>query len=156
MIDGSIGLLTTEEVRDGMMLSKLVDNASENNHVNGILAYAMYRQQYHCSRGTIIVTPRHTHYIIGCTYRVGFVKYLISHKHVMNETPSTELTNTAYDILKVLGKDADFLYDTIDKYIKDAQNANRQDLVEMWQVIKKDRQKHIHMLKEALEKEIHG
>ena len=49
----------------------------------------------------------------------------------MNETPSTELTNTAYDILKVLGKDADFLYDTIDKYIKDAQNANRQDLVEM-------------------------
>jgi hypothetical protein len=25
---------------------------------------------------------------------------------------STELTNTAYDILKVLGKDADFLYDT--------------------------------------------
>ena len=55
----------------------------------------------------------------------------------MNETPSTELTNTAYDILKVLGKDADFLYDTIDKYIKDAQNANRQDLVEMWQVIKK-------------------
>jgi DNA-binding ferritin-like protein len=70
--------------------------------------------------------------------------------------PSTELTNTAYDILKVLGKDADFLYDTIDKYIKDAQNANRHDLVEMWQVIKKDRQKHIHMLKEALEKEIHG
>jgi hypothetical protein len=30
--------ITTNEVRDGMMLSKLVDNASENNHVNGILA----------------------------------------------------------------------------------------------------------------------
>ena len=57
---------------------------------------------------------------------------------------STELTNTAYDILKVLGKDADFLkYHTIDKYIKDAQNAKRQDLIEMWQVIKKDRQKHL-------------
>ena len=70
----------------------------------------------------------------------------------MSESTSTELTNTAYDILKVLGKDADFLYDTIDKYIKDAQNANRQDLVEMWQIIKKDRLKHIHMLKEALEK----
>jgi hypothetical protein len=26
----------------------------------------------------------------------------------------TELTDTAYDILKVLGKDADFIYDTID------------------------------------------
>ena len=34
---------------------------------------------------------------------------------------STELTDTAYDILKVLGKDADFLYDTIETYIKDAQ-----------------------------------
>ena len=68
----------------------------------------------------------------------------------------TELTDTAYDILKVLGKDADFLYDTIEAYIKDAQNANKSDLVEIWQTIKKDRQKHMHMLKEALEKEIHG
>jgi hypothetical protein len=59
----------------------------------------------------------------------------------MSEGHSAELTNTAYDILKVLGKDADFRYDTIDKYIKDAQNANRQDLIEMWQVIKTDRQK---------------
>ena len=65
---------------------------------------------------------------------------------------STELTDTAYDILKVLGKDADFLYDTIETYIKDAQNANKSDLVEIWQTIKKDRQKHMHMLKEALEK----
>jgi hypothetical protein len=69
---------------------------------------------------------------------------------------STELTDTAYDILKVLGKDADFLYDTIETYIKDAQNANKSDLVEIWLTIKKDRQKHMHMLKEALEKEIHG
>jgi hypothetical protein len=29
-----------------------------------------------------------------------------------------ELTDTAYDILKVLGKDAEFLYDTIETYIK--------------------------------------
>jgi site-specific recombinase XerC len=49
----------------------------------------------------------------------------------------TELTDTAYDILKVLGKDADFLYDTIETYIKDAQNANKSDLVEIWQTIKK-------------------
>jgi nicotinamidase-related amidase len=39
---------------------------------------------------------------------------------------------------------------------KDAQNANKSDLVEIWQTIKKDRQKHMHMLKEALEKEIHA
>jgi hypothetical protein len=29
-------------------------------------------------------------------------------------------------------------------------------LVEIWQRIKKDRKDHMHMLKEALEKEIHG
>ena len=34
---------------------------------------------------------------------------------------ATELTDTAYDILKVMSKDADFLYDdTIEVYIKDA------------------------------------
>jgi hypothetical protein len=74
----------------------------------------------------------------------------------MSSSSSTELTNTAYDILKVLGKDADFLYDTIETYIKDAQKSNKSELVEIWQTIKKDRQKHMHMLKEALEKEIHG
>jgi hypothetical protein len=74
----------------------------------------------------------------------------------MSSSSSTELTNTAYDILKVLGKDADFLYDTINTYINDAQKSNKSELVEIWQTIKKDRQKHMHMLKEALEKEIHG
>jgi hypothetical protein len=39
-------------------------------------------------------------------------------------TRETELTDTAYDILKVLGKDADFIYDTIETYIRDAQKAN--------------------------------
>ena len=42
---------------------------------------------------------------------------------------ATELTDTAYDILKVMGKDADFLYDTIEVYIKDAQKANKTELV---------------------------
>ena len=69
---------------------------------------------------------------------------------------STELTDTAYDILKMLGKDADFLYDTIETYIKDAEKANKTELVEILQTIKIDRKRHMHMLKEALEKEIHG
>ena len=69
---------------------------------------------------------------------------------------TTELTNTAYDILKVLGKDADFLYDTIETYIKDAQKANKSELVVIWQTIKNDRKRHMNLLKEALEKEIHG
>ena len=76
---------------------------------------------------------------------------------ISNMTSSTtELSDTAYDILKVLGKDADFLYDTIETYIKDAQKANKSQLVEIWQTIKKDRKRHMHMLKDALEREIHG
>jgi hypothetical protein len=58
--------------------------------------------------------------------------------------------------LKVLGKDADFLYDTIEKYIKDAETAKKPELVKIWQTIKEDRKRHMHLLKEALEKEIHG
>lgn len=69
---------------------------------------------------------------------------------------STSLSNTMYDILKVMGEDAEFLYDTIDKYIQDAQDANKQELVNTWNKIKNDRLNHINMLKGALEKEIHG
>ena len=64
----------------------------------------------------------------------------------------TGLDNTTYDILSALGKDADFLYDDIDKYFRDAQNANESELVELWKTIRNDRQKHIDMLKDAIEK----
>ena len=69
---------------------------------------------------------------------------------------STPLSNTMYDILKVMGKDAEFLYDTIDTYIKDAEDAKKQELVDTWKKIKTDRLNHVNMLKDALEKEIHG
>jgi hypothetical protein len=72
----------------------------------------------------------------------------------MNEH-QTGLNNTTYDILSALGKDADFLYDTIDKYIDDAKKSNKSDLVDVWNRIKQDRLKHIDELKEALEREIH-
>lgn len=68
----------------------------------------------------------------------------------------TELSNTLYDILHSMGKDAGFLYDTINQYIKDAQAANNSQLVQTWETIKKDRLRHLHMLKESLAKEIHG
>ncbi|HZA43148.1 MAG TPA: hypothetical protein VE504_05240 [Nitrososphaeraceae archaeon] len=65
------------------------------------------------------------------------------------------ISNVEYSILRALGTDADFLYDTVDSYIRDAQSGNRSDLVKLWQTIKEDRQKHVNMLREALEKEIH-
>ena len=66
---------------------------------------------------------------------------------------TTKLENTTYNILAALGRDADFLYSTIDTYINDAQKANRQDLVKMWNTIKQDRERHLQMLRKALEKE---
>ena len=56
-----------------------------------------------------------------------------------NMSSATELTDTAYDILKVMGKDADFLYDTIEVYTKIAQRANKTELVEIWQTIRNDK-----------------
>jgi len=75
--------------------------------------------------------------------------------NAMSEKSNIDLSDRTYDILRTLGKDADFLYDTINKYINDAQKENRQDLVDMWKTIKQDREKHVHMLKEALEREFH-
>jgi rubrerythrin len=70
-----------------------------------------------------------------------------------SKSEATQLENTTYNILAALGSDADFLYDTIGTYIRDAQKANRQDLVDMWNTIKKDRQRHLQMERQALEKE---
>ena len=68
----------------------------------------------------------------------------------------TGLDNSTYNILSTLGKDAEFLYDHIDKYIHDAESATKSDLVELWKTIRNDRQKHVDMLKDALEKEFHA
>jgi len=45
-----------------------------------------------------------------------------------------------------------FYYDDIIKYIRDAEIANESELVELWETIRNDRQKHVQMLKDALEK----
>ena len=71
----------------------------------------------------------------------------------MNER--TGLDNTTYDILSALGREADFLYDTIDKYIEDAKQSNNNELVDLWNRIKQDRLRHIDDLKDALERAIH-
>jgi hypothetical protein len=67
-------------------------------------------------------------------------------------TQTTRLDNSTYNILIALGKEADFLYSTIDTYIEDAKKDNRQNLTEIWN-LKRDKEKHLQMLREALEKE---
>ncbi len=63
---------------------------------------------------------------------------------------SSQLNNNEFNILKVLGMDAEFLHEAVGQYRKDAQNDNRNDLVELWDKIKSDRQKNVSLLKEAL------
>jgi hypothetical protein len=52
-----------------------------------------------------------------------------------------------------MGKEADFLYSTVDKYIQDAQSDGRQNLVKVWNEIKQDKQRHLSRLRECLQQE---
>jgi vacuolar-type H+-ATPase subunit H len=66
---------------------------------------------------------------------------------------ATKIENSTYNILRALGREADFLYSTVDTYIEDAKKDSRQHLVEIWNEMKRDKEKHLRMLREALEKE---
>ncbi|MGE0388727.1 MAG: hypothetical protein DA329_06900 [Candidatus Nitrosocosmicus sp.] len=66
---------------------------------------------------------------------------------------STKLSNSIYNILSALGKNADFLYSTVDRYIEDAQNDGKDNLAEIWREIKQDKEKHLTKLRDCLEKE---
>ena len=70
-----------------------------------------------------------------------------------NNNESTQLRNSTYNILSALGREADFLYSTVNKYIQDAQNDGNTLLVDLWNQIKQDKQRHLSRLMECLEKE---
>lgn len=55
--------------------------------------------------------------------------------------------------MSALGRDADFLYSTVDRYIEDAQNDGKDNLAEIWREIKQDKEKHLTKLRDCLEKE---
>ncbi|MDQ5843523.1 MAG: hypothetical protein M3286_08550 [Thermoproteota archaeon] len=65
---------------------------------------------------------------------------------------TTRLENSTYNILIALGKEAKFLYSAIDTYIDDARKDNNSDLERTWRTIKQEREKHLAMLRDALEK----
>jgi rubrerythrin len=66
---------------------------------------------------------------------------------------TTKLENSTFNILIALGKEAQFMYSTIDTYISDAQKDNNSELENTWNTIKEDRKRHMEMLRKALEKE---
>jgi rubrerythrin len=65
---------------------------------------------------------------------------------------TTKLENSTYNILIALGKEAQFLYSTIDTYISDAQKDNNSELENTWNTIKEDRKRHMDMLRSSLER----
>ncbi len=70
-----------------------------------------------------------------------------------HNSESIKLKNSTYNVLSALGREADFLYSTVDKYIQDAQSDGNTQLVELWNKIKQDKQRHLSRLRECLEKE---
>jgi len=66
---------------------------------------------------------------------------------------TTKLENSTYNILIALGKEARFLYSAIDTYIDDARKDNNADLENIWKTIKKERENHLAILRDALEKQ---
>jgi hypothetical protein len=66
---------------------------------------------------------------------------------------TTRLENSTYNILIALGKEARFLYSAIDTYIDDARKDNNSELERTWKTIKQERERHLAMLRDALEKQ---
>ena len=66
---------------------------------------------------------------------------------------TTKLENSTYNILIALGKEARFLYSAIDTYIDDARKDNNSDLEKIWKTIKQERERHLAMLRDALDKQ---
>jgi hypothetical protein len=66
---------------------------------------------------------------------------------------TTKLENSTYNILIALGKEARFLYSAIDTYIDDARKDKNSDLENIWKTIKQERERHLAMLRDALDKQ---
>jgi rubrerythrin len=76
------------------------------------------------------------------------------HHHLLQKTKLRNWkTHLQYP---ALGKEAQFLYSTIDTYIEDARKDNNSELENMWKTIKEERKRHLAMLRDALEKQAKG
>jgi hypothetical protein len=64
------------------------------------------------------------------------------------------LEDSTFNIISQLEKKADFLFSSVEKYVRDAEKDNKPELVKMWNSIKEDEQSHLKMLREELIKEV--
>jgi len=80
----------------------------------------------------------------------GSLKYFSVHIVIMAEKP---LADNPYNAVHQLTKTLEFL-NRVNMYIDDAQKANNENFVKIWEVIKADRQKHADLLKGFLSTEM--
>jgi rubrerythrin len=71
----------------------------------------------------------------------------------MTETQQGLLEDSTFNIISQLEKKADFLYSSVEKYVRDAEKDNKHELAKLWNTIKEDEQNHLKMLREKLVKE---
>ncbi|HEX7032085.1 MAG TPA: hypothetical protein VF172_03705 [Nitrososphaera sp.] len=76
----------------------------------------------------------------------------------MTETTSAKqgalLEDSTFNIISQMEKKADFLFSSVERYVRDAEKDNKPELVKMWNAIKEDEQNHLKMLREELIKEV--
>jgi len=82
----------------------------------------------------------------------GSLKYFSVHIVIMAQTEK-HLADNPYNAVHQLTKTLEFL-NRVNMYIDDAQKANNEDFVKIWEVIKADRQKHADLLKGFLSTEM--
>ena len=63
------------------------------------------------------------------------------------------LEDSTFNIITQLEKKADFLYTSVEQYIRDAEKDSKPELAKLWNTIKEDEQNHLRMLREELVRE---
>jgi hypothetical protein len=77
--------------------------------------------------------------------------------HMTDGTTTKEavlLEDSTFNVITQIEKKADFLYSSVEKYIRDAEKDKKPELVKLWSTMKEDEQKHLKMLREQLVKEV--
>jgi hypothetical protein len=64
------------------------------------------------------------------------------------------LEDSTFNIITQIEKKADFLFSSVEKYVRDAEKDNKPELVKMWNSIKEDEKSHLKMLRDELIKEV--
>jgi len=82
--------------------------------------------------------------------KIGIIKIFLITYSIMAEK---SLADNPYNAVHQLTKTLEFL-NRVDTYVEDAQKANNENFVKIWEIIKADRQKHADLLKEFLSTEM--